>query len=242
MRTPLARCALAEALGTAWLVLAVIGSGIAAERLSPGDTGLQLLENALATSAALAAILLTLGPVSGAHLNPVVTLAKRLLGSISTGETAVYVAAQVLGAAIGAMVANVMFSLPAIDVARQVRSSGALWTSEVFAAFGLVVVVFGLARSHRSAAAPAAVSAYIGGAYFFTSSTSFANPAVTMARSLSDTFTGIAPASVPAFVVAQLVGALLAVATVRLLYPSPPPEVEQAVLVEPLQLTTRPID
>ena len=221
MLPSLSRRAFAEALGTAWLVLAVVGSGIAAERLSPDDVGLQLLENAIATAAALVAIILVLGPVSGAHLNPVITLAKRLFGGMSTGEAAAYAGAQVAGGAIGAVAANVIFALPAVSIAAQGRSAPSLWTSEVLATFGLVVVVFGLVRGGRSTVAPVAVAAYIGGAYFFTSSTSFANPAVTLARTLSDTFTGIAPGSVAAFVVAQVIGALTAVAAVRVLYPSP---------------------
>ncbi|MGH9229574.1 MAG: aquaporin [Acidimicrobiales bacterium] len=223
MAPSLIRRVFAEALGTAWLAVAIIGSGIAATRLSPGDAGLQLLLNALATAAGLVAVILALGPVSGAHLNPVVTLAKRLLGGLTTTEAATYAGAQVAGGAIGAVVANVMFALPAVELASQARSSGSLWTSEVVATFGLVLVVFALAGGGRSAAAAFAVGAYIGGAYFFTSSTSFANPAVTLARMLSDTFAGIAPSSVPAFTVAQVVGALLAVAAVRVLYPSVAP-------------------
>ena len=206
-------------MGTALLVLAVVGSGIAASRLTT-DVGLQLLINAAATAGALIAIILAVGPVSGAHLNPVVTLADRVLGGLSSAEAGVYCAAQVVGGAVGAVLANVMFSLPAVQVSEHARSSGALWTSEVVATFGLLLVIFGVVRSGRSAVAPFAVAAYIGGAYFFTSSTSFANPAVTMARSLSDTFAGIAPSSVPAFFVAQLAGAGLAIALVFLLYPT----------------------
>ena len=215
----LARRLLAEGLGTGALATAVVGSGIAAQRLSPGDTGLQLLENAIATAAALIAIILAIGPVSGAHLNPVVTLADRSLGGLTTAEAGGYVTAQLVGGAGGAIVANVMFSLPAVELSTRVRSSGALWMSEVVATFGLVLVVFAVARSGRASLAPFAVGAYIGGAYFFTSSTSFANPAVTVARVLSDTFAGIAPGSVPPFVAAQGVGAALAVAVARLLYP-----------------------
>ena len=215
-----ARRLLAEFLGTALLVAAVIGSGIAASRLSPGDVGLQLFENAAATAAALVAIILALGPVSGAHLNPVVTLADRLMGGLRTREAAGYIAAQVTGGAVGAVVANLMFSLPAITISTKGRSSGALWLAEVVATFGLLLVIFGVVRSGRSSAAPFAVGAYIGGAYFFTASTSFANPAVTLARTLSNTFAGIRPSSVPAFVLAQLAGAGLAVITVRYLYPS----------------------
>ena len=220
MTPPLARRAFAEALGTGLLVLAVIGSGIAAERLSPGDAGLQLLENALATAAALVAVILAVGPVSGAHLNPVVTLADRVFGGLTTNDAVTYIGAQLLGGAAGAVVANVTFSLPAVELSEHTRSSGALWSSEVVATFGLLLVIFGVVRSGRSSVAPFAVGAYIGGAYFFTSSTSFANPAVTVARMLSDTFAGIAPASVPAFVVAQLVGTVLAVGAIRVLYPT----------------------
>jgi len=219
MTPALSRRLFAEALGTALLVAAVIGSGIAASELSPGDVGLQLFENAAATAAALVAIILALGPVSGAHLNPVVTIADRVFGGLTSAEAAAYVGAQLGGGALGAVVANVMFSEPAVELSTHVRSSGALWASEVVATFGLLLVIFGVVRSGRSAAAPFAVGAYIGGAYFFTSSTSFANPAVTLARTLSNTFAGIAPSSVAAFVAAQLVGAALAVGAVRVLYP-----------------------
>ena len=220
MTLDLARRALAEAIGTALLVLAVIGSGIAASRLSPGDVGLQLFENAVATAGALVAIILAVGPVSGAHLNPVVTLADRVFGAMTTAEAVVYCGAQVIGGVVGAVVANVMFALPAVELSTHARSSGPLWVSEVVATFGLLLVIFGVVRSGRASVAPFAVAAYIGGAYFFTSSTSFANPAVTIARTLSDTFAGIDPASVPAFVLAQLVGAGMAIGVVRLLYPT----------------------
>jgi glycerol uptake facilitator-like aquaporin len=211
---------LSEALGTGLLVVAVVGSGVAAERLSPGQPGLQLLVNALATAGALVAILLALGPVSGAHVNPVVSLAARMLGSLGTRELAAYVGGQVAGGAAGAVVANLMFSLPPVHVSDTARSSGGLWMAEVVATFGLVLVVFALVAAGRSSSAPYAVAAYIGGAYFFSASTSFANPAVTVARTLSDTFAGIAPSSAPAFVVAQAVGGALAVVAVRALYPT----------------------
>jgi arsenate reductase len=207
-------------LGTGLLVLAVVGSGIAAQRLSPGDTGLQLFESAAATAAALVAAILAFGAVSGAHLNPAVTLAARAFGALSTRDAAVYVGAQVAGGAAGAVVANVMFSLPAVEISTQARSAPSLWLSEAVATFGLLLVIFGVLRSGRATAVPFAVGAYIGGAYFFTSSTSFANPAVTLARSLTDTFAGIAPSSVPAFVLAQLAGAVVALGAVRALYPS----------------------
>jgi glycerol uptake facilitator-like aquaporin len=211
---------LAEALGTGLLVVAVVGSGIAAERLSPGQPGLQLLVNALATAAALVALLLALGPVSGAHLNPVVSLAARAFGSLDTRELVAYAGAQVAGGVAGTVVANVMFALPPIEASGTSRSGGGLWLAEVVATFGLVLVIFALVRGGRSASAPYAVAAYIGGAYFFTASTSFANPAVTLARTLSDTFAGISPWSAPAFMVAQLIGAGLAVVAIRALYPT----------------------
>jgi len=214
------RRAVAEFLGTALLLIAVIGSGIAAQRLSPGDAGLELLENALATGGALVAIILSLGPVSGAHLNPVITAVDWAFGGISSRLAGLYIATQTVGAVVGVMLANLMFSLPAVSIATKERSSGGLWLSEVVATFGLVLVVFGLVRSGRGTAAPFAVGAYITGAYFFTSSTSFANPAVSIARTLSDTFAGISPASVPAFILAQLIGGAIGTVVIRLLYPN----------------------
>lgn len=230
--TPLARRVLGEFIGTALLLAAVIGSGVAAERLS-ADVGLQLFENAAATAVALVAIILAIGPVSGAHLNPVVTLADRFFGGISTREAGVYVGAQLAGGAVGAMVANLMFSLPAVEVSTKVRSSGGLWLGEVVATFGLILVIFAVVRSGRASAAPFAVGAYIGGAYFFTSSTSVANPAATIARGLSDSFAGIAPSSAPAFVLAQLAGAALAVVVVRALYPTVASAAADVVLPHP---------
>jgi glycerol uptake facilitator-like aquaporin len=216
----LLRRALAEFVGTALLLIAVVGSGIAAQTLSPADTGLALLENAVATGAALVAIILALGSVSGAHLNPVVSCADAVFGGLKRYELAAYVVAQVAGACAGVVVANLMFSLPAVTMSGHVRSSGGLWLSEVVATFGLLLVIVGLTRAGRSGLAPFAVGAYITGAYFFTSSTSFANPAVTLARTLSDTFAGIAPASVVPFILAQIVGTALACAVVRLLWPA----------------------
>lgn len=209
----------AEALGSAFLIVAVIGSGIMATNLSPNDVGLQLLENAAATAGALVGLILMFGAVSGAHFNPVVTLVDRSFGLISTRDTGLYVVAQTIGACVGAVVANVMFELPAIDFSTKTRSSPALWLSEVVATIGLLLVINGCVRSGRAAAVPFAVGAWIGGAYFFTSSTSFANPAVTVARTLSDTFAGIKPSSAPAFIVCQLFGAAIAVALIRLFYP-----------------------
>ncbi|MGI8795062.1 MAG: MIP/aquaporin family protein [Acidimicrobiia bacterium] len=215
----LTRRVVAEFVGTTLLLIAVVGSGIAAQRLSPDDTGLQLFENAFATAVALVAIILAVGAVSGAHLNPLVTLADRAFGGLTTREAGAYCGAQVAGAVLGTVVANLMFELPAVEVADRSRTGSGLWLGEVVATFGLLLVVFGVARSGRAGFAPFAVGAWVGGAYFFTSSTSFANPAVTVGRTLTDTFTGIAAASVPAFVVAQLIGAILAVAVVRVLYP-----------------------
>ncbi|HEX3622076.1 MAG TPA: MIP/aquaporin family protein [Acidimicrobiales bacterium] len=229
----LARRLVGEGIGTGLLVVAVVGSGIAAQRLSPGDVGLQLFENAAATAAALVAIILAVGPVSGAHLNPVVTLADRVLGGLTTVEALAYVGVQLVGAALGAVVANLMFSLPVIQLSTKGRSAGALWLAEVVATFGLLLVIFGVVRSGRASVAPFAVGCYIGGAYFFTSSTSFANPAVTAARMLSNTFAGIAPGSVVPFVVAQLAGATLAVLTVRFLYPDVAGTADRVVLPHP---------
>lgn len=218
-RGALVRRTFAEYLGTALLLAAIVGSGIAAQRLSPHDTGLQLLENAAATAATLAAIIFALGPVSGAHLNPVVTLADRVFGGLDTPTALAYIAAQISGAISGVIVANLMFSLHAVNWSTHARSSGGLRFAEAVATFGLLLVIFGVARSGRAEAAPFAVAGYIAGAYFFTASTSFANPAVTIARMFSDTFAGIKPSSVPAFVVAQVIGAALAIGAVRVLYP-----------------------
>lgn len=216
---PLRRRALAEFCGTAYLVAVVVGSGIAARRLSPGDTGLQLLENAAATAGGLVALILAFGRVSGGHFNPVVTIADAFFGGLDRREVSAYLGAQVGGAVTGAIVANVMFELGAVTWSTHSRSGGGLWLGEVVATMGLLVVVFGVVRSGRASAAPFAVGGYIGAAYFFTSSTSFANPAVTIGRSFTDTFAGIEPASVPAFLACQLVGAALAVALVRTIYP-----------------------
>jgi glycerol uptake facilitator-like aquaporin len=216
---PLGRRLLAEFLGTGLLVAAVIGSGIAATRLSPGDPGLELLENTVATVGALVALILALGPVSGGHFNPVVTLVDRAFGGMATGDVAGYLIAQISGALAGALLANAMFAVPTFEASTRARSSGPLWLAEVVATFGLVLVIFGAVRSGRAAVAPFAVGAYLGGAYFFTSSTSFANPAVTIGRTISDTFAGIRPSSAPAFVFMQLVGGALAAGTIAVLYP-----------------------
>ncbi len=215
----LARRSLAEFLGTALLLLAVVGSGIAAERLTP-DVGLQLLVNALVSGATLAAVILAVGPVSGAHLNPVVTLADRVFGGLDNREAGAYVAAQMTGGIAGTLIANLMFSLPSVELSTKSRSSAGLWLGEVVATFGLALVIFGAVRSGRRTAAPFAVGSYVFAAVLFTSSTSFANPAVTLARTLSDTFTGIAPASVAPFILAQVTGGAMAVVVIRTLYPA----------------------
>ena len=215
----LTRRVVAEGIGTGFLVIAVIGSGIMASRLSPHDAGLELLANAAATAAALIGLILIFGAVSGAHFNPVVTLVDRAFGSITTRESALYIAAQIMGGVLGAALANLMFELPAIELSTTTRSSPALWLSEIIATVGLLLVIHGCVRTGRANVVAFAVGIWIGGAYWFTSSTSFANPAVTIARTLSDTFTGIKPSSAPMFIVMQLVGALIAYGLIRLLYP-----------------------
>jgi glycerol uptake facilitator-like aquaporin len=219
LRVDLTRRLVAETLGTALLVIAVIGSGIMASRLSPSDVGLQLLENAAATAGALIGLILMFGAVSGAHFNPIVTLVDRLFGTISTREAGLYAIAQTIGGCVGAVVANLMFSLPAINMSTHTRSSGALWLSEVVATMGLLLVIHGCVRSGRADAVPFAVGVWIGGAYWFTSSTSFANPAVTVARMLSNTFAGIRRSSAPMFIVMQVLGGVLAYGLIRFIYP-----------------------
>jgi arsenate reductase len=217
--TTLWRRLLAEFVGSGLLATIVIGSGIAAQTLSPGNIGLQLFENAAATAAGLFAIILMFGPISGAHFNPVVSFVDAAFGGISWRDAAAYLPFQTVGCIAGAVLANVMFSRAAISISTKHRASGPHWVSEVVATVGLILVIFALARSGRSHLAPAAVGAYIGAAYFFTSSTSFANPAITVGRMFSDTFAGIAPSSVPSFLSAQVVGGALAFGLVRGLYP-----------------------
>lgn len=218
------RAAAGEFLGSAGLAAVVVGSGIAAQRLSPADTGLQLFENAFATALGLAVLILVFATVSGAHFNPVVTLADIALHRRRWSTAAVYVPAQVLGCIAGAVLANAMFAEPAVAWSTTDRFSWPLLLSEVVATAGLVVVIFALVRTGRSHLAAPAVGAYIGAAYFFTSSTSFANPAITIGRMFSDTFAGIAPASVLPFIAAQLVGAGLGWAAVRFFFPVAAPE------------------
>ena len=222
MTSTLARRVTAEGVGTAFLAAVVVGSGIFAERFSPNDAGLQLLENSLATAGGLVALILGFGSVSGAHFNPIVTLADRVLGGMTTREALAYIPAQIAGACAGAIVANVMFDLDPVTLSTHTRSSGGLWVGEIVATFGLLMVILGVVRSGRASTAPFAVAGYIAAAYWFTSSTSFANPAVTIGRTLSNTFAGIKWTSVPAFIAAQLAGGLAAVALARFLYPDLP--------------------
>jgi glycerol uptake facilitator-like aquaporin len=221
----------AEFLGSAFLAALVIGSGIAAQQLSPGNTGLQLFENAAATAAGLFAIILMFGPVSGGHFNPAVSFVDAAFGGVSWRDAAAYLPAQVSGCVFGAVVANLMFSKAAFELSTKHRASPAHFLSEIVATLGLLLVIFALARSGRSRTIPAAVGAYIGAAYFFTSSTSFANPAITVGRMFSNTFAGIAPSSAPSFIGAQIVGAVLAVVLIRTLYPGVTPDEAAEVLV-----------
>jgi glycerol uptake facilitator-like aquaporin len=235
---PLRRRLLAEFTGTALLVAVVIGSGIAAQRLSPADVGLQLLENSTATVLGLSVLILIFGPVSGAHFNPVVSLVDWALGRASrSGLTAqdsgAYAAAQVAGAIAGAVLANAMYGLSAVSISTHHRAEGPTLIAEVVATGGLITLIFALARTGRGALSAPAVGAYIGAAYWFTSSTSFANPAVTIGRIFSDTFAGIAPESVPAFVVAQVLGAVLGAALVLALYPGAGAAAADVVLPRP---------
>ena len=214
----LGRKALAELIGSALLAATVVGSGIAAQTLSPDDVGLQLLENALITGAVLVALILALGPVSAAF-NPIVTLAERALGALSTAAAAALIAAQVLGCSLGVVLANLMFELDPVTISTRERAAGGLWLGEAVATFGLVVIIFGVVRSGRASHVAYAVGGYITAAYWFTSSTSFANPAITVSRMLSDTFAGIAPASVPTFVLMQVVGGAVGLLAAIALYP-----------------------
>ena len=231
---PLWRRAVAELLGTSLLVTVVVGSGIAAQQLSPNDLGLQLLQNSTATVLGLTVLILVLGPVSGAHFNPAVSTADWLLGRRSgTGmtlpELGTYVVAQTVGAVGGSVVANAMFEVGTSISAKERTTSGHL-LAEVIATAGLILLIFALAATKRGALAAPAVGAYIGAAYWFTSSTSFANPAVTVGRIFSDTFAGIAPVSVPAFILAQLLGAAVGLGLLLVLFPSAARAADEAVL------------
>jgi arsenate reductase len=232
MDRTLPRRLLAELLGSAFLAAVVIGSGIAAKHLSPGDVGLELLENAAATAAGLFTIILMFGPVSGGHFNPVVSLVDASFGGLSWRDALAYIPAQTGGCILGAIAANGMFALTAVSISTKHRATGPHFLSEIIATLGLLLVIFSLARTKRGNAAPAAVGAYIGAAYFFTSSASFTNPAIDIGRMFSNTFAGIAPASVPAYAIAQLIGGVLAIATIRTLYPNVTPA-EAAEVVMP---------
>lgn len=223
---------LAEFVGTAFLLAAIVGSGIMAENLTD-DIGLQLLQNAFATAAALTALILALGSVSGAHLNPAVTLADRAFGGLSNRDTIGYLVAQLTGGVAGVVIANLMFDLPAVTWSTTARSGSHLFLAEIVATLGLLLVIFGLVRAGRGSAVAFAVGAYIAGAFYFTSSTSFANPAVTVARMFSDTFAGIEPASAPWFLVAELVGTGVAVVLIRFLFPSIEEVADQVVVPHP---------
>jgi glycerol uptake facilitator-like aquaporin len=236
IRAALWRCLLAELLGSAFLAAVVVGSGIAAQQLSPGDVGLQLLENAVATAAGLYAVILMFGPVSGGHFNPVVSFVDAAFGGVSWRTAGAYLPVQVIGCITGAMVANLMFSKAAVSLSTHYRSTPAHLLSETVATLGLILVIFSLARNGRSRSAPAAVAAYIGAAYFFTSSTSFANPAITVGRMFSNTFAGISPSSVPSFIAAQIVGGVLALIVIKLLHPDIT-EAEAADIIVPHEIT-----
>jgi glycerol uptake facilitator-like aquaporin len=217
MTAGIGRRAVAEGIGSALLLAAIVGSGIMAERLAGGNLALALLANSLATGGALVALILALAPISGAHLNPAVTLAAAVTGRMRTRDVLPYVAAQIVGAVLGVWLAHLMFELPILELSAHQRSGLGQWAGEFTATFGLVAIIES-GRRRFAAALPAAVAAYIVGAYWCTSSTSFANPAVTLARALSDTFAGIGAANVPAFIVAQLAGGAAAVAVFGWLY------------------------
>jgi glycerol uptake facilitator-like aquaporin len=221
----------AEFLGSAFLAAVVIGAGIAAQRLSPGQAGLELLEDAAATAAGLFAIILMFGPVSGGHFNPVVSFADAFFGGLSWRDAAAYLPAQVAGCTAGAVAANLMFALPAVTISGKHRASGAHFLSEVIATAGLLLVIFALARSGRARSAPAAVGAYIGAAYWFTSSASFANPAITIGRMFTNTFAGIAPSSAPSFIAAQILGGVAAAGIIKALYPAITPADAARIIV-----------
>jgi glycerol uptake facilitator-like aquaporin len=241
---PLGRRLLAEFLGTALLVTVVVGSGIAAAALSPSDVGLQLLENSTATALGLTVLILIFGPVSGAHFNPAVSVADWLLGrrtgtGLALGDVIAYSAAQILGGIAGALLANAMFDLPIGQISTQHRASFGHSLGEVVATAGLILVIFALARTGRAGLSAASVGAYIGAAYWFTSSTSFANPAVTIGRIFSNTFAGIAPTSAPLFITAQIIGAAIALGLVRFLFPDAAAAADHVVVPHTTTRTTK---
>jgi len=218
----------AEFVGTAFLLAGVVGSGIMAESLTD-DVGLQLFQNAFATGAVLVALILALAPASGAHFNPAVTLADRIFGGLDTRTAVAYVAAQITGGVVGVIAANLMFGLSAVDWSTKDRSGGHLVFGEAIATAGLLLVIFGVVRSGRELTAAFSVGGYIAAAYYFTSSTSFANPAVTIARTLSDTFAGIEPASAPPFVAAQIGATVIAAWVIKVIYPASTAESTESV-------------
>jgi glycerol uptake facilitator-like aquaporin len=228
----------AEWLGSVFLAAVVVGSGIAAQRLSPGHAGLELLENAAASGAGLFAIILMFGPVSGAHFNPVVSFVDAAFGGLRWRHAAAYLPAQVTGCVIGAILANVMFGRAAISLSAKHRASDAHFLSEIVATMGLMIVIFALARTGRGRSAPAAVGSYIAAAYFFTSSTSFANPAIAVGRMFSDSFAGIAPSSVPSFVAAEMIGGIVAIGVIKVLYPALTPAEAADVVLPHLAATS----
>ena len=229
MKMSLSRRVVAEFLGTGFLLAAVVGSGIMGDRLAGGNVAIALLANTLATGAALVVLILTFGPISGAHLNPVVTVADALEGGIPWAETLPYVLAQISGGISGAFVAHVMFALPIVSLSQHARTGPPQWFSEFVATFGLLSVIWGCSRT-RSSIVPFAVGAYITAAYWFTASISFANPAVTIARCLSNTFAGIRPVDVPWFIVAQFVGGFAATIVFRWLVPNLQVQAKEIVL------------
>ena len=220
----------AESLGTAMLLASVVGSGIMAERLAGGNVAATLLANTIATGAALVALILTFGKISGAHFNPAVTVSDAILKGIPWRDAGAYIVAQVIGAIIGVGAANLMFELPVFFASHKTRTGAAQWLSEFIATFGLLAVIWGCSRLHNSVVVPFAVAAYITAAYWFTASTSFANPAVTIARSMSDTFSGIRPLDVPAFVISQFLGAFAATFLFRWLVPITPADAENVII------------
>jgi glycerol uptake facilitator-like aquaporin len=229
--TALWRRLAAEWLGSGLLAALVVGSGIAAQQLTPGDTGLELLYNAAATGAGLYALILMFGPVSGAHFNPIVSLVDATFRGLRWRDAAAYLPAQVTGCVSGAVLANIMFNRAAVTISTRHRATGAHFVSEIVATAGLLLVIFALARTGRGSVAPAAVGAYIGAAYWFTSSTSFANPAITVGRMFSNSFAGIAPSSAPVFIAAQVVGGAVGLGVIRVLYPAiSPTEASEVVM------------
>jgi glycerol uptake facilitator-like aquaporin len=236
MKAPLSQRVVAEFLGTAFLVAAIVGSGIMGERLAAGNVALALLANTVATGAALVVLILTFGPISGAHFNPVVTLADALESGISWAETLPYILAQIFGGISGAIIAHVMFGLPVASLSQHARTGPPQWFSEFVATFGLLSVIWGCSRT-RSSVVPFAVGAYITAAYWFTASTSFANPAVTIARCLSDTFAGIRPVDVPWFIFAQFLGGFAATMVFRWLVPNLQVRAKEILLPHNLEKT-----